>query len=424
MQELESLLREEFRSDSPVGPSADEVLASVGAAHRRKHWRIAVAGVVAVLVVAAGALLLPTAWRSTAEPAKSPRPPVIAGVDSANADAIINNLESEGMNPNAPVMINALDGYSRFSGCPTGNPAPRCVPYWAITTDGGHTFRALTPENLDLNSLYMFDADHLVLDAFGSEWPAAPAPYGMRAVSSDGGRSWRSVSVTVAGTVGEIPPNGQLVAIPATGNQSAVGVLYPDGSARRLTTVPPGVHIVPQIGVAKGVYMLYLPTTNRVLISVDAGRTWPTRTLPWKDNRTLWVLGEQSGQLYISDELVGPDSDDIYATGDAGVTWHRIAWPVEHNPLASTTRTLVNGAKRKYVFANNSASVVYGVGLCVTDGATLWCRRGTAFVRAPGVRPLLQQGGGLLFTLGGTVDHPVLYSSADAHHWTAVTMLR
>ncbi|HEY1488698.1 MAG TPA: hypothetical protein VGF84_21490, partial [Micromonosporaceae bacterium] len=90
---------------------------------------------------------------------------------------------------------------------------------------------------------------------------------------------------------------------------------------------------------------------------------------------------------------------------------------------APTTRTLVDGSKRTFVWANYSGVLVDHLGLCLSDGATLWCRIGTTFVRVPGVRPLIAQGGGLLFTLGGTVDHPVLYSSLDARRWTRVRML-
>ena len=56
MQALESLLREEFRSDPYVGTGAEEVLAVVGAAHRRSQRRSAVAGAVVVLLATAGAL--------------------------------------------------------------------------------------------------------------------------------------------------------------------------------------------------------------------------------------------------------------------------------------------------------------------------------------------------------------------------------
>ncbi|HEY1487499.1 MAG TPA: hypothetical protein VGF84_15440, partial [Micromonosporaceae bacterium] len=321
MQALESLLREEFRSDSFVGTSAEEVLAAVGAAHRRRR-RSAVAGAVAVLLVTAGALLLPGTARSPSTPV---RPPAIAGIDSANADAVVNNLEKAGMNPNGPWMINAADGYGRFSGCPTGIPAQRCVPYWAITTDGGRTFRALKTPSLDLNYMYMFDAEHLVLDESGPDWPTSAS--GLRAVSSDGGRTWRYIGRTVAGTVTSLPVDTQLIAVPATGTESGIGVLYPDGSARRLTTVPPDAHIVLEIGPVSDVYLL-VTTSGTLLVSTDAGFTWQARALPWKGYRTFFVLGSTSGQLFISTEMAGPDPGDVFASGDNGVTWGRIAWPV------------------------------------------------------------------------------------------------
>ena len=171
-------------------------------------------------------------------------------------------------------------------------------------------------------------------------------------------------------------------------------VLYPDGWTRRLTTVPPNAHIVSEIGPVSDVYLL-ATASGTLLVSTDAGFTWQTRSLPWKEYRTFFVLGSASGQLFISTEMAGPDQGEVFGSGDYGVTWGRIAWPVDRGPLASTMRTLVDGSKQASVWANYSGVVVDHLGLCLTDGATLWCRIGTAFIRVPGVRPLIAQGGGV-----------------------------
>ena len=198
MQALESLLREEFRSDPYVGTGAEEVLAVVGAAHRRSQRRSAVAGAVVVLLTTTGALSLPGTGRLPSTPV---RPPVIAGIDSANADAIVNDLEKAGMNPRRPVDDRRRRRVRTILRLPDRDPGPAvragCCGDRDKTAAG--QFRALKTPSLDLDYMYMFDARS---SGAGRVRPEL-AGVGVSGMPCDdpenGDRTWRYIGRTMAG---------------------------------------------------------------------------------------------------------------------------------------------------------------------------------------------------------------------------------
>ena len=425
METLESLLRERFTDPPPAGPTADVVLARIASTRRSQRAWSAAAAVVVVLAASFGLGLglnggaaHPTTSASApmSHGAQGGRP-IITDLGSAgeNASGRLNaNLQTEGLDPAGGMMINSTDGFTSLWASPESNtagdqPDARPEPYWAVTTDGGRHYRALaTPSGMGQTQLYMFDPNHLVLANITSVGPNIIST--QRAYTSDGGRSWHVVSAAVTGSLTSIPSGTQLVTVPVGSDGSSVGVLYPDGTARRLTTVPSGSHVM-EFSETAQTTLLY--TSRALFYTTDRGRTWHPNVTSLSYLYSIIDLGVFRGHHYIHVTAGDPAPGNHYGlfdSTDGGAHWQPVAWPAD---TAATPRNM-----------SISAEVVPALGVCVSDGLEVWCGTDDHLERIPIINAPVEERGNLLFAAGGTVEHPKLYSSQDGVHWTDVSMSR
>jgi len=249
-----------------------------------------------------------------------------------------------------------------------------------------------------------------------------------RYASADGGVTWSKAPRYATGSVDHIPAGTQLTHVGVNATTNAIGVLYPDGSEKALSTVPVPERIIRDVsGPFDGTYFMTtaVPSKQGLLYSRDGGRSWASATGPWAHGRLgdLTIAGAHDGEIFAMANLGADLQTHLFASSDHGATWRDLGWPGGRTPAyPDTDSAFLNGND-----GGLTAAVPRDNGICATAAMELWCYDTATgrFEKATRMAPILVQGGvGILFGAGGTPDDPILYSSQDGVHWSRVTVTR
>jgi hypothetical protein len=267
MENLEFLLRDEFeRPTEHARESVNDLIANTRRIRRRRSIGSSAGAFVAVVAVAAMVTTVVNANGPSRGIDAAHRPHgTPTTIDPSAFDRLGEALSRDPGLPAGGGMVDSQHGFLLLMRCTDAQTLTTCVAHLDATTDGGATFTQRPPLPLDtsvfgMTQLYVFDADHLVLDqpaaidisaytanggpdgpplpsgfpsdfrsGFPSDFPSGfpsdfasgypidppsgippslPAP--QRWASADGGRTWQSVSIKPAGTVATIPLGDQL----------------------------------------------------------------------------------------------------------------------------------------------------------------------------------------------------------------------
>ncbi len=334
-------------------------------------------------------------------------------------------------------FVDRTHGVVELERCGPVDPKTRqetCQDFIEVTSDGGATFHEyVLPSKLPSTSthLYVFDAKHLVLaQSLGGNFSsAAPFPSkvpGMveraRWVSSDGGVTWKSVSLDPGSPVAEIPTGAQILVDGQGARPTAV--VTRDGVSHELT--PAAAMMTPDfyvsadyapMGDVNGSYFIYdatadtnivgpEPPDNGLRVSLDMGRTWSPVHLPTGATGPT-VVGSDGNWWYAT--AFGRRMEDPYmvlASSDGGLTWQPMTVPPP-----SPAGYLPGG----YTTLPDGGGILYG------DGTDLWQAVGAGrFTRIPdevktefivGLGPVVAA---LRMTSNGTIT---LATTTDGTHW-------
>jgi len=426
MESLESLLREEFRAPLPYAPAPVlDVLDATFRARRRRVVAVRATGCAALAAIVAVGITIAAGPSSSGDQA----------AESAAERALVAKLQQFGQ-PVGGGFVDRTHGVVELERCGPVDPKTQqetCQDVIEVTSDGGVTFHEhVLPSKLPSTSthLYVFDAKHLVLaqSLGGSFSSAAPFPSkvpGMvepaRWASSDGGATWKSVSMAPGSPVAQIPKGAQILVDGQGARPTAV--VTRDGVSHELT--PAAAMMTPDfyvsadyapMGDVNGSYFIYDatvdtnivgpgPADNGLRVSLDMGRTWSPVHLP-KGASAPTVVGSDDNWWYATafGGRMG-DPDMMLASSDGGVTWRRMTVP------PSPDGYLPGG----YAALPDGAGILYG------NGTDLWHAVGAGeFTRIRDtVKTLYIVGLGpvvaaLRMTPNGTIT---LATSTDGAHW-------
>jgi hypothetical protein len=348
MESLESLLRDEFRAPLPYAPaSVLDVLDSAFRVRRRRIVSARAAGGAALAAIVAVGITIAAGPSSSGDQA----------AEAAAQQAMEKRLEGFGL-PVGGGFVDRTHGFVELERCGPVDPKTQqetCQDWIEVTSDGGATFHEyVLPSKLPDTSthLYVFDAKHLVLaQSLGGNYSsAAPFPSkvpGMveraRWASSNGGKTWKSVSLDPSSPVAEIPDGAQIL-IDGQGARPTA-VVTRDGLSHELT--PAAAMMTPdfdvsaeyaQMGDVNGSYFIYdatvdtnivgpEPADNGLRVSLDMGRTWSPVHLP-KGVAGPAVVGADDNWWYATVEPVKiTNPQPVLASHDGGRTWQRLAGP-------------------------------------------------------------------------------------------------
>lgn len=342
MSNLESVLRETLTcaGDAVPPPPAAGIIARARRAHRRRRTTSGVATAVAVLAVVAVVVAVtarsPLGSRHS-EPAAT-RTPTQADFERAFA------AFGAGLVPMAGRFVDGEHGFLDTQDCrdATVSASGRsCGRTLLATSDGGRSFavRTLPAGSSRQDRLYVFDAQHLVVT---TDWTGGVAGASHRWVSSDAGRTWRSVSPAPSGTVSTIPEGGQLFELTtAAGRRLAETdyVLLANGSSYRLAGTPGGLVTGghnPFTGEIGGRFFMTTAPGGPLAVwsSSDRGASWQRAVLP-APAQDFTVMGFGGGRYLAAAELngVGGPGDGVGGPGDPaltstdGVHWQMVPSP-------------------------------------------------------------------------------------------------
>jgi hypothetical protein len=348
VESLESLLRDEFRAPLPYAPTP--VLDALDAAFRTRRRRVVAiraTGCAALAAIAAVVITIAAGPSSSGDQA----------AETAAQQAMEKRLEGFGL-PVGGGFIDRTHGVVELERCGPVDPKTQqetCQDFIEVTSDGGVTFHEhALPSKLPSTSthLYVFDAKHLVLaqSLGGSFSSAAPFPSkvpGMveraRWASSDGGVTWRSVTLDPGRPVTQIPKGAQILVDGQGARPTAV--VTRDGVSHELT--PAQAMMTPDgyvsadyapMGDVNGSYFLYDgtvdtnvlgpgPPDNGLRVSLDMGVTWSPVHLP-KGAAGPTVVGADDNWWYATAEPIKiTDPQPVLASRDGGRTWQRLTVP-------------------------------------------------------------------------------------------------
>lgn len=421
MESMEDLLRDEFGTS----PDLDTFSVSglVRAAHagrrRRRAWHSGIGIAVALLLVAGGIAL---GRRSGGVEPSHQSDSVF--LDAGEAAAYGYGMPVEG------TFLDARHGWVVLERCwqvdyaGPNQQREQCANVLEVTTDGGATFTEHPlPTSLDPSSfqLYVFDASHLVLAENVTNDNTAPPPFMVdraRWTSSDGGATWKPVSLALGSPLDSIPTGAQILVNGPSTNEP-ITVLTADGVAHVLTPaaaypatqVVYGSIIAPMspVGPVGGAFYLYGQTGSgySARVSHDQGRTWPSSHLP-RNEMGIVVIGSDGDWTYAIGIDSGFGPPNLYASHD-GLDWQAVPAP--------RADTNANGSAHSPGYAT-----LPSVGLLVDDGAQIWRTVGTAGLTAVPdpveTRNLIGCGPtavALRIDRGGTIT---IATTSDGVHWT------
>jgi BNR/Asp-box repeat protein len=445
VESLESLLRDEFdRPVVPVRESVTGLISNTRRIRRRRNIASSAAAFVAVVAVAAVVTTLINAPSRPVDPAHQPHTVPTAINPSAFAKLGQAMALSPGI-PTAGEMFDAQHGLLLLMRCKnidaTSDVAPACTARLDATTDGGATFAALPPlpvtnAMIGTTQLYLFDAEHLVLDqpagidpsaliaaegsagpsgfptglpsgfptdfssgsftappgGFPSDFPTdyptdLPTVPAERWASADGGMTWQKVSTKPVGTVDTVPVGDQLVVafsyvdVASEKSPADVFAMDPDGTTHTLAHAPAATPMADDAAgspfgapnVVAGSYFLNGNDDGSLLVSTDQGATWHKVHTPGSDG-DLSVIGGTSGRMYGDLSTDGDEPDVLVVSTDRGLTWKTVTMP----PLTPVMSPAPNQGPSAGDDGGddssdfNSMAVLPNGDVLLTDGVQLW----------------------------------------------------
>jgi hypothetical protein len=411
--------------------------------------------VIIALAVASGVVGVMRTDRHTATPV---RPAVPLDRDTA-ARLALGAVEGPGLLVDGQ-FIDARYGWVALLRCTPPEVDDMCALTYAVTDDGGATFRKLpveppstgaTVDQLDRaestqiytlrelssrsSAIYMFDATHLVFDL-------RTLSAVERFASADGGRTFTRVPVTPPGSVDAVPASDLLAR-----SADRLGAMAPDGTLHTLPHSPAGTTLLdmyrgrPVDGVlfAMGSNPPPDPADTRWFwVSDDAGATWQSSNLGSQVSVDQFtVIGGDGARLFATSAVTDPDGRNyrwvepggfeheasLLVSIDHGVTWQRLPWPT----VGAFADPNNSGYVRDMLLSYDGRSAMYlpGRGLFVSNGISWWRYDPATAGYVPVAMPssvLWQPVAGALVSLGTDPKHPSASISVDGQHWNPVNV--
>lgn len=311
-------------------PSVDPTQGDGGAGEavpRQPGWRLA--AVIGTALVAVLAVIFMVMGSHSTAPDDSAGAPG-SGSASAGVMVTIDSL----------YFVDAHRGFALVAAC--GGNGRNCGHSLDVTTDGGASW---TPRPVpwggsdeidDSPRLYVFDANHLVLDAETGGH--------LRWASTDGGGTWKPVARPGTGTVTAAPKGSKVVGEDRDywggGSGGPLFALSPDGTGHWLAhqpTATDGLDSDPVVGPDGTLWLSAADgTTQRVEFSQDAGRTWHSTPTPASATGAC-VIAAPNQAVYLG--CVGDPDNVMYRTTDHGLSWQHIDAPDQWTSMVTAPVT-------------------------------------------------------------------------------------
>jgi hypothetical protein len=400
--DLRDLFEELTREPAPPTRSTAEATYAEGRRRWRRRRAVTAAAATVLAAVTAGGIALATAPTASgpADPAAAPAGAVSGGMVVWTGAADARHL------------------YVGYAACPDGS-CPKWIVRLVGSDDGGRTWTERAGR-VSLVGLDVLGPRVLVQDG--------PAPSGP-SVSTDGGRTWRSVGFHEAP---RSPDGGMLLYCATTRHEAGceLTVLDPAAGTHALLARPPALALTvvgPVYGLGGAAWMAGTDGGRpAVAVSRDDGRTWSTHTFPEPagcadhlceplevatvDGRTVFVV--------ITDSI---DRRRVVYRSVADGAWQRLAG-ADQVPYDGV------GGPGSFVLADGTHVLQQTLSDRPSrDRVRFWALDGDTYrpIELDGlpdmVYPIRRTADGWYYTHTYGETRGQVYGSADGRHWTPIT---